>query len=291
MRIDEFEIALGQFEDRHVGGRARTERAEFGSPDRRGRYGGRAPHDVLEGHAQVQHLGHGGRQVVDRSVDVYGVQVRADGVGEEPLLEGRLGHVEAKAAGAVAHVHQDAPGPPLDDVRPYGPVVVQYAVGVAVIGVGDDVARAQQVHDAAQRTGRVAHVDHDGDAELSGRLHRQARRFDAVVAHQVLALAHLDAGHQVPAARDGSHGTVHVHEPQAGQFGRARRRDAHAGDIGKAEDPGAGGLRHVTTERILARPARASGVHDGRYPGGGAHVVRDQADVGEPPAYVGVQVD
>ena len=101
---------------------------------------GGAGERIVEREPQVHELHHRGRQIEDRAVQVVDVQVRADRVRDEALPERPLGDVPGEAAAPVPHVEEDATVGGGADLRADLAVLVQGALGVAVVGVGQDIA-------------------------------------------------------------------------------------------------------------------------------------------------------
>ena len=81
--------------------------------------------------------------VVHGTGDVVDVEVAADVSGHEPAREGSFRNVEGEAPRSVADVEDNAAVLRFDYAGQHAAGVVQHAVVVAVVGVGDDIARAK----------------------------------------------------------------------------------------------------------------------------------------------------
>ena len=88
--IDKIEFSLLQAEHGDIGSGTGSERSELLSlPDHPGGIGGNAADHVFQAHAQVEELGHGRRQIEDRSLGRAGErQVGRDRVGQKSRVQG-----------------------------------------------------------------------------------------------------------------------------------------------------------------------------------------------------------
>ena len=138
------EGALLDFQDRDVRFPSLSEGADVGEPaDRARRRHRRSIHDLLQRHAEHQHLRHAVRHVRLGGHDARGVDVGADDVGREALAHGAIGNGPQEAAAAVAQVEEHAALARLVHERldPVGSPVEQLDVAI-VVEVRVQIARA-----------------------------------------------------------------------------------------------------------------------------------------------------
>ena len=96
------------------------------------------------------------------------MDVGADGVGGESLLQGGAGDLHVAVDARVSQVHDDAPVNSGLHFGAYLHVAVEHVLRVAVEGVGGDVSGAQELQHVGQRDGGAADVNHQAGAGLIG---------------------------------------------------------------------------------------------------------------------------
>ena len=134
------------------------------------------------------------------------MQVARDRPGQQPLLEGPLGHVEREAAGPVADVQVHASGHGGEHRGPDAALVVEDAPFAAVEAVGDDVPRAQDGQEVLERRVRLADVGHQRQLHGVRGLPGQVERLQVVLAGDDPREADLDPEDHVAMPLDRPHG-------------------------------------------------------------------------------------
>ncbi|GMA95395.1 hypothetical protein GCM10025881_22190 [Pseudolysinimonas kribbensis] len=186
--------ALGEIEDREVGGRPGTQGADPRSveaerPRRRQR---RPQEHVRQRHPQRHEPGENERQTHHARARV-GVQVTADRVGREPEPEELPCDVGAEPGCPVPDIEDDAAFPGLPRARA-NRVAVQEGVALpAGERMREDVAGAQRGEDLVDRGRRRSEMDHERHAEVVGGGASTAQRLGGVVSADVVRCPHLDA--------------------------------------------------------------------------------------------------
>ena len=148
----------------------------------------------------------------------------------------------------------------------------QNAVRLAVVAVGDDVARAQQLGNFVEVRRVVANVHHQRQVAvlfLNGFGARQRR--DAVVTDHAAAHARLQADDKIRVARHRLLHRVGVNIGHVGQL--VLGNQPHAGDVQQGKDLG-GGLAGNRVEIVHVVGPGAARVHHGGHAGGNADAVR-----------------
>ena len=252
VRVLEPELALLHREYQHVGAGPGLQGSQLrGAADGLRRGQGGLLHHLGQGHAQQQELGHGGGQVEHHLLDVVAVQVGADGVGVEGMLERLQRGIPAEAAGTVADVEHHATLPRRPGLGPQRAAGrVEDAVAAAGKAVGDDVARAQPPQHLA---GVALHADvhHHARAALGRGAQAQLHRLDVVPTGHY-ARAELHPQRDVAVLQDRRRGLPRAGVTQVEQLAEGRGGDTEAADVdegqnahGRAVDGGAAELGEV----------------------------------------------
>ena len=213
--------------------------------------------------AQVQELAEGRGQIEDRTVEVVGVQVAANGAWDQVLRQRGLRHAPGEAALAVSHVEMDAAIDRVADRGAHAAVVVEDALIQPVIAVGEQVAGLHLAEDVVKGAdGRVG-VDHDRQPHGIRRLAGAVQRRQRVVSRQVFADPGLDADDHVAVALADLDGSLGVDEPDVLELTHNRRDHARRGDVEAGLEARFGDLDHVAPQTLEGVGAGRSGV-DGR---------------------------
>ena len=184
------EHAFLELEDRDVGLLALAERADLGKTTDGARRGhGGAVDDLLQLHAERQHLRHAVGHVRLRGQDARGVDVGADDVGRKAEAHRAIRHGPQEASAAVPEIEEDAPlaglvherldlaRSPVEDL--HVPVVVEVRVQIAGphllehLGARIAPGPAQDVvvqHDRTIRKTAGFHGALDGDESLAAEM-------------------------------------------------------------------------------------------------------------------------
>ena len=288
--VEELELALEELEGGQIRHGSRLQGPQLiVAADGRGRRAGGLAHHRGQVHSQIQQLGGGLGQALDRTFETVGVEIGADDVCGESLGQRLLGHLVVKAAAAVTQVEEHALLPRLPGLGDHPAVRAQDGVAMALVAVGGDIARPQERQHLGQGHAR-ADVHHDRSAGQLGGFHGQAQWLDPVLPYLRAALAHLDAHAGFRPVVDHKSGTLGISVAQILHLGQRPEAQAGAGDVHKGEDLGARRLDNVLLEAREVDPARAAGVHDRGHPGGQTERVGFDAPGGDAGVHVGVDV-
>ena len=285
------ELPVFEAEQGEVGGDAGDEGSHAGeaADDAGGGDGGAAEY-VVEGHAEMEQLGHCGGHVVDGAFDVAGVKVTRDGVDGEAGGEAFASFGEAEAAEAVAEVEQDAAGAGVGDAGLEFTAGVAEGGTVAGVGVGEDVAGAEVVEDFGDVGRGVADVDHELEFVVVAEFAGDAEELGAVASVHVGADLDLDTEEAVGVRGDDVGGGFHAGAGVA--YGVGGGVAVGGVEVDEAEYAGLGAVDDVAAEAAGVVVGEAAGIDPGSDAGaGGDGVGVDAGDGAAAEVDVGVEVD
>ena len=169
-RVRQLELAIDDFEHRDVRAGPRLKRADLvGHSQERGAVARRAADDFRHAQSQMQELAERRDEIKHRPRDVVGVQVAADVVGQDALLQHRAGDGKGKAARAVTDIQQHALALFLAQNRPHARVGIQQFAVLVVIAMSQHITRTHRLQNVRQRQPGEANI-------FDGGIERVARR-------------------------------------------------------------------------------------------------------------------
>ena len=204
----------------------------------------------------ARHLDMASQHAVDGRSDAAVVQVGADAVRREPVVDRPLGVAEPEAGGAVAQVEPDPARPRLPHVRIDAPLGIDDGK-LAREDVGVDVARAELLQDQVRigtlrRPGpEIDHHRHVAQpAGLDRPLHRLPRRVLGIEREAGPVMRGLDPDHDVPVLQRRLRGGFRV-QVRDDLLGVAHSRPR---DVDQGEDARDGAVDHASAGSARSRP-------------------------------------
>src|SRR5205823_6366511 len=111
-------------------------------------------HHIWQREPEMEHLARRGRQIKHRTSYVPGMNIRADGAGQQSLIERRVCNTPGEAAGAVPDIEVHTAVNCCAHRSADPAIVAEHAFGAPMVAVGDDVATDEPVEYLLERDDR-----------------------------------------------------------------------------------------------------------------------------------------
>jgi hypothetical protein len=179
--VPERPFARDQAEQADIGHCPRRQGADPSAPpDRPRQIAGDPAEHLGQRDFEVEELAGGRGQVVDRPGDAPGVDIGTDRPRQQPLRQRLARDREVETARAVPDIEEDAALAGLPDGGAHLTVVIEHALGAAMVAVGDDIAGAEHGEQFRERHCGAAHMDHRRLAARLGHLPGAPQRLAAL---------------------------------------------------------------------------------------------------------------
>ena len=270
--VGERELALLKFEDRDVGDGSRSQRSQFvfAAEKARGRLRD-SQDDITQRQSKVQELVHRGDEIKHGAMHVVVMDVAADEVGEDPLLQECPRHADVEARHAMTDIQQHAVSQRIAHGGQQLPFGIDQSTTLAVIAVRQHVARfefREYLFDGERRSRRV-NDQRQTDSLRRRSCQRESFRLMTTAFREVRSATNLDAADHVTMFGNDTLDVLDAAIPQVMQFTeRGKRPDAAdhplPRNVQQREDACLRRVDDEPSKAIEDQTSRRSKIDDGR---------------------------